>query len=72
MKKLRIKSLENRSSLGSALIAVLAMLAIMFILFTVNSKTLLRLSREVDVVNKHQTNHWATLSTPTPTSAAKQ
>ncbi|MGZ4974729.1 MAG: hypothetical protein ACXWBP_00130 [Limisphaerales bacterium] len=51
----------TRKRRASVLIAVLAMLAIMFILFTVNSKTLTRLSREVDALDKKQTNHLATV-----------
>jgi hypothetical protein len=62
----------NRNTRASVLIAVLAILAITFVLFTVNSKTLIRLSREVDAVNKRQTNHWLTVSAQNTAPAAKQ
>lgn len=57
---------------GSALIAILTMLAIMFVLFTVNSKTLTRLSREVDALDKKQTNRLATVHLQPPTSTQQQ
>jgi hypothetical protein len=68
--KTSIGNLEPRKRRrGSALIAVLAMLAIMFVLFTVNNKALIRLSREVDALDKRQTQRLA--HTRAPTNAFK-
>jgi hypothetical protein len=57
---------------ASVLIAVLGMLAIMFVLFTVNSSTLNRLSREVDALNRRQTNHLATINAPVKSTKPQQ
>jgi len=63
---------SKRSNHASVLVAVLAMLAIMFILFTVNSKTLTALSREVDALDKRQTNRLATIRAQTTTAGPQQ
>ena len=63
---------RTRQRRASVLIAVLAMLAIMFVLFTVNSKTVPRLSREVDALDKKQTNRLATVRVQSTTVTPPQ
>lgn len=41
---------------------MLTILGIMFTLYTINSKTLKRLSQRVDTLNRQQTNHLTTVS----------
>lgn len=72
MKTSIINRPQARADKGSALIAILTMLAIMFVLFTVNSKTLTRLSREVDALDKKQTNRLATVRVSAPTVTPQQ
>ena len=48
------------------------MLAIMFVLFTVNNKTLSRLSRELDALDKQQTNRLATVRAQSTTVTPPQ
>jgi hypothetical protein len=66
------KNATTRANKGSALIAILTMLSIMFVLFTVNSSTLRRLSREVDTLDKRQTNHLATIRLHATTAVPTQ
>ncbi len=63
---------QTRKRRASALIAILTMLAIMFVLFTVNSKTLTRLSRELDALDKQQTNRLATVRAQSTTVTPPQ
>lgn len=58
---------NRRNQSGVAVIVMLALLALILIYILANVRSLNTLQKELQLINRHQLNHWKTLdSTPVP------